>query len=269
MKSKPKWSVGVTTAPRTKGYYLDQTLRSLANSGWENIVVFAEPNSPIPENFTGSVVYRRKQYGDWTNWALGLFELFLSEPDTDYFFMAEDDALICRGAKTYLEQVIPKLGDFGSLSLYTPSKYCRKGRGFFDCCEGSQTWSTVTVIMPHDSVLRFFADSEVQRHRFQDLFKIQDSPTTPHASYGRGHTSLIDTVGNTVKDVVLGTWASKHKLPIYYHVPALAEHIGYYSTLTDDVSDASNGRMTSDFVGEEADLEGWASTFRFNGLYLL
>ena len=115
--SKIKWTVGVITAPRKQGYYLGQTLRSLCNAGWVNIVVFAEPDSQIPDDFSGHVVWRRKQYGDWTNWASGLYELFLSEPDTDYFFMVEDDALICQGAKQYLEHTIDLLGDFGSLSI--------------------------------------------------------------------------------------------------------------------------------------------------------
>jgi len=259
--SKPKWTVGVTTTPRQKGYYLDQTLRSLKNAGWTNIIVFAEPNSIMPDDFEGDVVRRRKQYGDWTNWASGLYELFLSEPDTDYFFMAEDDALVCQGAKKYLEYAIPQLGEFGSLSIYTPSKYRRKVRGFFNCCEGIETWSTVTVVMPHASVWRFFSDPDVQRHRFADIFKVQKEwwLGTPHASYGAGYSSIIDTVGNTVKDAVIGNWAERTNLPVYYHTPALAEHIGYYSTLTDDLSEVGNGRMTSDFVGEDNDLRDWMS----------
>ncbi len=270
---KPKWTVGVTTAPRNKGYYLDRTLRSLQNAGWSDVVVFAEPNSPIPEDFAGHVVHRRKRYGDWTNWGSGLYELFLSEPDTDYFFMVEDDALICRGAKKYLELVIPQLGDFGSISIYTPGKYRQTSRGFSNCCEGIETWSTVTVIMSHRSVWRFFSDPDVQRHRFEDIFKVETAwwLGTPQASYGRGYTSIVDTVGNTVKDAVIGKWAEKHNLPIYYHTPALAEHIGYYSTLTDDVSEASNGRMTSDFVGEDATLEEWMNdpVFKIRSLALL
>lgn len=251
--SKPKWTVGVTTAPREKGYYLDQTLRSLQNAGWTDIVVFAEPGSPIPDDFDGHVVFRRKQYGDWTNWGSGLYELFLSEPDTDYFFMAEDDALVCRGAKQYLEDTLPFIGDFASVSIYTPAKYQQRTIGFFNCCDGMKTWSTVTVIMPHRSVWKFFSDPDVQMHRFEDIFKVNHEwwLNTPCTSYGQGYTSIIDTVGNTVKDAVIGKWAAKNKLPVYYHTPALAEHIGYYSTLTEDIAEVTNSRMTADFVGED------------------
>jgi hypothetical protein len=259
--SSIKWSVGVITAPREKGYYLDKTLKSIKTGGWDDVVVFAEPRAAIPPDFDGDIVRRRKQYGDWTNWATGLYELFLSEPDSDYYFMLEDDALLCKNARQYLEYALPELDDFGSLSLYTPSNYCKPNfKGFHNEQEGRNTWSTVTVIMSHNAVLRFFSDPDVQKHRFFDIFKVGPRYWGGHAghgSYGTGYTSIIDTVGNTVKDAVIGKWAEKNKLPIFYHTPALAEHIGYHSTLTDDISESTNGRMTKDFVGEDFDVSEW------------
>lgn len=256
-----KWTVGIITAPRDKGFYLDQTLTSLKDAGWSEATVFAEPGAPVPEDFTGDLVRRRKQYGDWTNWASGLYELFLSEPDTDYYFMLEDDALVCKGARKYLEYALPNLGDFASLSLYTPSKYYKKRRRrlFHNECRGKDTWSTVTVIMSHASVLRFFSDVDVQKHRFFDIFQVKEGYWNNKASYGAGRTSVTDCVGNTVKDAVIGQWAEKLKLPIYYHTPALAEHIGDFSTLTDDNSTPENGRMSRDFVGKDFDISDWVN----------
>jgi hypothetical protein len=254
-----KWAVGVITAPRDKGYYLDQTLTSLKLAGWDSIVVFAEPNARIPDAFSGDVVRRRKKYGDWTNWATGLYELFLSEPDADYYFMAEDDALVCKGARAYLEHALPKLDRIGSLSIYTSSKYYnpKRARGFHNECRGKLTWSTVTVIMPRTSVLSFFADEDVQKHRTIDIFEVQEGFWNLKASYGRARSSITDCVGNTIKDAVIGHWAEKNKLPMYFHTPALAEHIGNFSTLTDDLSCPENGRMSKDFVGEDFDVSSW------------
>lgn len=257
-----KWATGVITAPRRQGYYLDKTLDSLARAGFGEPVVFAEPGSVIPDWFEGHVVHRRKKYGDWTNWATGLYELFLSEPDADYYFMTEDDALLCTGARAYLEYAFPQLGPFGSLSLYTPSKYHNPKwhKCFHNECRGKLTWSTVTVVMPHASVLSFFSDADVQKHRFCDIFKVQPGFWNLKASYGVGRTSVTDCVGNTVKDAVLGQWAEKHNLAMYYHTPALAEHIGEVSTLTDDGSTPENGRMTRDFVGRDFDASAWVDT---------
>ena len=254
-----KWTVGVITAPREQGYYLDRTLASLNKAGWSDINVFAEPGSSIPEGFGGHVIRRRKKYGDWTNWATALYELFLSEPDTDYYFMLEDDALLCSGARAYLDYALPTLGPMASMSLYTPSKYHRPSRNrvFHNECRGKRTWSTVTVVMPHSSVLSFFSDPDVQRHRFFDIFEVKEGYWNNKASYGMGRTSVTDCVGNTIKDAVIGQWAEKNKLPVYYHTPALAEHIGNFSTLTEDDATPENGRMSKDFVGEDFDVSVW------------
>lgn len=245
-----KWTVGLTTAPRKEGYYLDRTLKSLRVAGFGDVVVFAEPCSLIPQDHTGPVVFRRKTYGDWTNWATGLYELLLSEPDTDMFLMVEDDVIFCKTAREYLDHAIPQLGDFGSLSLYTPSVFHRKRFcGFHNELRGMKTWSTVTVAMRRDKVISFFSDPDVQRHRFEDIFG-EDK---------RFWCCPFTDPKNSIKDAVLGLWASKHQLPIYYHTPALAEHIGDFSTLTDQQATVKNGRMSLDFVGEDYDLSDWLS----------
>jgi hypothetical protein len=270
-----RWTVGIITAPRENGYYLDRTLESLTRAGFCDPVVFAEPGSIVPEWFTGHVVGRRKKYGDWTNWATGLYELLLSEPVTDYFFMLEDDVVVCKGAREYLEYSLPQLGDFASLSLYTSSRYYRPNRDrmFHNECRGKNTWSTVTVVMSHASVLRFFSDPDVQKHRFFDIFKVKEGYWNNKASYGAGRTSVTDCVGNTIKDAVIGQWAEKLKLPVYFHTPSLAEHIGVSSTLTDDDSTPENGRMSKDFVGEDFDAAQWVgksvNVSRFIGLPLV
>jgi len=241
-----KWAVGIITCPR-KEDFLQKTLTSIQNAGWsyESITVFAEPNTDVPENFEGIVVRRTKQFGDWTNWATGLFELLLREPDADYFLMSEDDVLYNRDSKQYLEISFPHLGDFGSLSLYTPSRYHKKKfHGWHNECRGVETWSTVTVIMSKESVIRFFAHEDTQRHRFQDIFQ------APEVQWG-----VTCDPQNSVKDAVLGHWAKKHGLPVYYHTPALAQHIGITSTISDEKASVDNSRQAADFVGEDARLD--------------
>lgn len=243
-----KWSVGIITCPRKDGSnFLSKTLSSIRNAGWSDnlITVFAEPTSPVPQDFRGHVVERRKRFGDWTNWATGLFELLLSEPDTDYFLMSEDDVVYNKDSKRYLEFSFPHLGHFGSLSLYTPSRYHRFNfRGWHDECHGVETWSTVTVIMPKESVIQFFACEDTQRHRFQDIFN------APLVQWG-----VNCDPQNSVKDAVLGHWAKKNRLPIFYHTPALAQHIGIKSTISNETASIDNGRQAADFVGEDVELQ--------------
>lgn len=235
-----KWAVGVITAPRKKGYYLDKTLSSLGAAGWDSIVVFAEPNSPIPSDFTGDVVRRRKQYGDWANWATAFYELLMSEPDADYYFIAEDDGLFCRGCREYLERTMPQLGKIGTVSPYCPGRYhVPDFVGYHNECHGSLTWSTLTVIMPHSSAVSFISDPNVQRHRFVDVFANDD------IIWGFD----VDPK-NSAKDAIIGQWAKRNGLPMYYHTPCLASHIGTDSTLSDKQTTWEN--LAKDFIGQEA-----------------
>ena len=230
-----RWSVGVITAPRQKGYYLDRTLESLKNAGWE-AVVFAEPGSIVPSSW--QTVSRRKQFGDWSNWACGLYELLLTEPESDYFFMAEDDVVLWNGSKKYLEQWLPLLEPFGAVSIYCPQQYYQKKFvGFHNECHDWRTCTTQTVIMSRDSVISFFSDPLVQRHRFEHTLPI------PAEKVPWGVE--VDPK-NSVKDAVIGMWAARNKLPIYFHSPSLGQHIGEHSTLTSKAA-----HTATDFVDED------------------
>lgn len=235
-----KWVVGVITCPR-KEDFLQRTLTSIQNAGWshESTTIFAEPNTIVDDNFDDIVVRRMKPFGDWTNWATGLFELLLREPNADYFLMSEDDVLYNRDSKKYLEASFSCLGNFGSLSLYTPSKYQKsKFRGWHNECRGVETWSTQTVIMSKESVIKFFSFEDTLRHRFQDIFH------APEVKWG-----VSGDPKNSVKDAVIGNWAKKNNLPVYFHTPSLAQHIGTTSTI-----DASF-HQSEDFVGEDFKLQ--------------
>jgi hypothetical protein len=227
-QSKSKWSVGVTATPR-KEKYIDRTIQSIHNAGWEDVTIFAEPHSVIPDDFNGHVVHRKKQYGDWTNWATGLYELFLSEPDSDYILMSEDDCIFCKNLPVYLEYVIPLLPKFAYLSLYTGKEL------------------TVAILLERDKAAAFLGDKDVMDHR----------------------TKSIDTIhDNTSKDCVMGRWAESIGLPVYYHSPSLTEHIGVSSTLLWaklHVEQWRDGKeyteddypCSKDFVGEDFDASQW------------
>jgi hypothetical protein len=243
-----KWSVCVTTCPREQGYYLEQTLSSLFKAGFEDPIVYAEPNSVVPEWFSGQVVHRRKKYGDWSNWATGVFDLLHSEVDTDYFLLIEDDVIFCKSFKKYIEHSLSFLGDFASLSLYTPSVYHKVNfRGFHNELKDHRTLSTVAIIVKKNMLINFFSDYDVQRHRFENIFP----------EFEERYWCLNVDPKNSIKDAVIGKWASKKNLPIYYHTPSLAEHIGEHSNISSKNNSVEFGRKSFDFVGEDFDTSEW------------
>lgn len=199
-------------------------------------MVFAEPDSPTQN--CKNVIQRPRFFGDWANWATGLYELLLSSPDSDYFFMAEDDIIVCKGIRAYLEEQLPKLNNFATVSLYCPNKYSKKIVGFHNECIGWLTCSTLTVIMSREGVIKLFSDPDVQRHRFEHIFPVP----ADEISWGVG----VDPK-NSVKDAVLGLWAKKNNLPMYYHSPSLVQHVGLISTLKTNSIDV----VADDFVGED------------------
>jgi hypothetical protein len=238
------------TCPREGPEYMTDTLKSLLWAGWPEVTIFAEPGSPEPTeapapwNPKYTMVRRRKQFGDWTNWATGLYELLLTEPDTDYFMMLEDDIAFCKDVRDYLDYALPLLGDFATVSFYTPEKYNRTIHGFHNECRDWKTWTTQTVIMTREGASDFFAFKPTQEHRFQNVF---DPSFT---GWGCRNPQ------NSCKDAILGKWAYAKQLPMYFHSPSLAQHTGTTSTLRDESMPGDH--LSDTFLGEDVSVKDWA-----------
>lgn len=245
MDNSPKWAVGVVTAPRAESC-IEKTLPSLRNGGWDDFVVYAEPGSVVPHD---KVVMRPEVYGDWANWYCGLSELVQTHPQADYVLMLEDDVVMCKNVRQYLDVSIPKLDDFAALSFYTPAFYNKFSTEsmFNKEYEGSRTLGTLTVIMKMATALDFIGDPEISKRRF----------------LSKDSTMAAQDWSNTAKDIFLGLWAKRKGLPIYYHSPSLAQHIGQKTTLlvTYALYDGDLQRYALTFMGEQYDalklLEGW------------
>ena len=233
-----KWTLGLITAPRSRGYFLDKTLESM--TGMPSPVIFAEPGSVIPDTFQGQVVHRRTRFGDWTNWAVALYELLLSSPDTDYFLMVEDDCVFCKNIIPYLEYTLPLIPEFAYISLYTGEEYhYPKIRGFHDEGRGWDTRSTVCILLHRDKARTMLSNEGVMAHRWASRETFDD---------------------NSSKDSVLGKWAEEMGLPVYFHSPSLTQHIGWDSTLLWASSKGYTDECfpkAKEFVGEDFDVADW------------
>ena len=114
--NNPRWSVVVTTAPR-KNPKLQITIDCLRNAGWDNPVVFSEPDSYVSDAET---VHNKNKLGVWHNWLQAAN--FALESNADVIMTVQDDIFIHRESKTFAEKVLwPE--DCGYFSLYTPHHY--------------------------------------------------------------------------------------------------------------------------------------------------
>ncbi|MGH7134864.1 MAG: hypothetical protein ACREHD_03940 [Pirellulales bacterium] len=219
------WSVGVTTAPRSRPT-LERSLDSLAAAGWSEPRLFAEPHARVPEKFSGlATTWRDAKLGAFPNWYLGLAELYFREPSAEAYLMCQDDALFADGSRAYLEKCLWPAEELGVVSIYTPS-HASAGRtpGFHDERRGWATWGALAYVFPNNSLRALLAHPLFTHHRRQGP--------------GRGLRNI---------DSVVGAWCRAADLPYYIHVPSLVQHIGETSTIWTSAG-ALGRRRASDFV---------------------
>lgn len=216
------WAIGIQTCPRPEDVYIDHTIESVKRAGWDDITIFAEPDSPVPQGYP--VTYRPFRYGDWTNWVCAYFELFMANPEANAFVLFEDDVTSSRNIRSYLEWAIPKLGRFGCLSLYTPPKHHSDFQGWHD--EADTGWAlsgAQAMVFTRGSLQRFLSDPKVVNYRFDEIGK-----------------------KNAHKDCAIGKWACK-KERVLYHNPSLIDHRGVESLI------GTKNHRARDYVGDEFD----------------
>lgn len=142
---RTSWAVGVTTAPRPQPT-LERTLSSLSAAGWERPRLFAEPGTALPSAFASLPQSRREsRLGAFSNWYLGLTELFFREPRADAYLMCQDDAVFALGARDYLETTLWPAANVGVVSIYT--RWSGHGAWRRDCRTSStcQAWCSTSA----------------------------------------------------------------------------------------------------------------------------
>jgi hypothetical protein len=217
---KSSWAVGLTTTRRTRST-IKYTLNNLANNGFQP-TIFAEPNSYIPEDYKHyNIVQRETKYGAFKNWYEGIKELRRSNPNASFYAMFQDDLILCKNVKDYIENTVWPEGA-GVLSGYTPVHY--KGeRGWNWVNKGEHLWGAVALFFKGDAI-----DSIIE------------------------HPTIKDWDGHRNIDSRLGLWAQETGFKTFYHTPSLSQHIGDESTVCD--APATGMRAAGDFMGEEFDI---------------
>jgi hypothetical protein len=207
-----KWAVGVVSSPRRQPT-LEITLDGLIRAGWDRPYLFLDGTVRVPERFADLPgVVREPRVGCWPNHYLALAELLMRHPDADAYLLAEDDALFYDGEslRDYLEQMLWPDRRPCLLSLYCPSVYSARSLGWRPL---RRKWAvgSLALIFPRHLAQDFLLDQAVCDHRWQ-----------------RGQEPC-GGLANT--DVVIGRWAFRKRVPVWYPTPSLVQHLGVTSTL--------------------------------------
>lgn len=219
------WAAAITTCPRDESLLLP-TVLALRRGGWGDVTVYGEPGSDTLDGV--KCVTRPVAYGCWVNWVCSLFEMLQANDKADYFAIFEDDISICNNVRSYLEELMPGLGRFGAIALYTPS-HMKKLSGGLHCLHdesyrGGTMWGTQAIVFTAESLSEFLS------HR--------DTVTYRRESLGRE---------NKNRDSAIGMWARASGRKVYYHTPSLVQHVGRISSVQHAHHEAD------DYVGDDFD----------------
>ncbi len=95
------WAYGITTVPERAGNLLPATLDSLKRAGFDRPTLFVDG---ALDGCTDLNVIQHPRVGQLHNWLNALFWLYSMTPRADRFAIFEDDILICRQAREYLDR---------------------------------------------------------------------------------------------------------------------------------------------------------------------
>jgi hypothetical protein len=109
--------------------------------------------------------------------------------------------------------------------LYCSSVYTREAPGWY-VHDGLWVWGALAFVFPHELARRFLIDERVIDHR---------------------RDRLKDGLANI--DLVIGDWAARQKVSVWYPTPSLVQHIGESSTIWPN-SGVAGPRRADQFAGD-------------------
>lgn len=201
------------------------SLKSVRRAGWANVRVFSEPHVSLSCTDAPSGLSKRDQVlGPFSNWYLGLTELYLRNPHCEAYAMFQDDIVLAPHTRDYLQDSLWPAPQIGVLSLYCPSHEHKPDiTGFRAINWGWEAWGALAYVFSNPSIRTFLSDAIVLNHR---------------------HHGPAD--GSRNIDSVVGSWCQRTGLPYFIHTPSLVQHVGNASTIW-PFGTASGKRCAADY----------------------
>lgn len=220
-----KWSAGITTAKRKPSTF-ERTMSSLSRAGFHPHVFKDWGVSIDPVFLKNGVTERSESFGAWKNWLEGLKELRASDPSVDFYAMFQDDIVLCKNIRQYLEANLWPTDNTAVVSVFTPYQYSAgKPKGWNKIDLGRSLWMA-------------------QAYIFNPI----------HIDTILNDDVIISWEGRQNIDSNVGECLQNNSLEIYYHVPSLSQHISMTSAIyPDELMPAIGLRSATDFVGEHYD----------------
>ena len=99
-----EWVYGITTIPQRRNTLLPKTITSLTAGGFNNPRIFVDgANSKSGFEFSLPLTIHDTGVKAVGNWILSIWELYLRNPKADRYVLFQDDILLSKNVRQYLE----------------------------------------------------------------------------------------------------------------------------------------------------------------------
>lgn len=208
-----RWAYGVTTVPSRLETTLPRTLKSLANAGFDSPRLFIDgaQDDAAYRHLGLPTTCRYPALRTAHNWTASLYELYLREPDAERFAIFQDDVVLSRNVKRYLDKYTygrynePCYWNLHSFPCNEELRPSGLERGFYESNQLGK--SALALVFSRDAVVKLLAN-EYTIMRPQDLNK--------------GYQSVDGGIVSALKNV-----GYKERV----HWPSLTQHIGQVSSM--------------------------------------
>jgi len=204
----PIWAYGLLTVPERRYDLFPITLKSLIEAGFHNPTLFVDGDSSCSEYelFSLPVVTHNPPIRIVANWMTAAWQLLVCNPQATHFALFQDDVLLCKGVRQYIEQ-----GEYPKKAYLNLCNYKENE----ELADGKKGW------YPSNQKGRGAQALVFSRHSFAGLL---------------GTNRIAERalcVKNGWRNIDGGVSLSANALGYteLVHMPSLAEHIGTKSTI--------------------------------------
>ena len=204
-----EWAYGITCAPREIDT-LTPTVESLQMAGFHDPYLFAEPDTPIPDDLCGSRLFCSDVVlGPWPNLIRSIRGLLDLKPNAEAIAVFQDDIKLAEGAEDARDRNLwpAPIETLGVVSLYLAwairMTFARSHKGWFELdpkVVPSKAYGALAYVFPRKAAQRLAANP-------------------PNILQSRPSDSLT------------ARWCKGAGLGYWHYSPSLVEHTGSKSTV--------------------------------------
>lgn len=228
-KTELKWSYGITTVPERRTTTLPRTLESLRNAGFDAPRLFVDGAGHGYDGFALEVTLRYPAVKTVGNFILGLWELYIREPSANRYVMFQDDIIVYRNLRAYLEKAgYPSDKAFCNLATLRSNQSLAPS-------DGKPGWFLSNQFGRSAMALMFSRDALWTLLSSQNLVQKPAAAVNPKRN-------LDGCIMQSFTAVSGGQWRE------YVHNPSLVQHIGEVSTMGNNDPSTGKCKYTQEYV---------------------